>query len=284
MYNFGMNKKVTVAAIQMYIEPNDIDANLKNAEQLLENVFAKNKCDLVVFPEDCITGPIPYRLDLVQSESSDSIKFFQNQAVKHNTYLVCGSYIEKTDNKYFNTSLLIDNKGKIILKYQKNNLWIPERSYLTPGNDIKVVKTSIGTIGIIICWDLAFPEITRKLTKLGVDIICCPSYWTVDDGGMLIKKYNKFSEIVFVNELCPARAIENEALFIYVNGAGEAKLSLKTKMWKSQQIGQTQICSPVYGTVAKVNNNAEGFVVYQYDRQIATDAESVYKIRKDLLE
>jgi hypothetical protein len=100
---------------------------------------------------------------------------------------------------------------------------------------------------------------------------------------MLTKKYNEFSETIFVNVLCPARAIENEALFIYANGAGEAKLSLKTKMWKSQQIGQTQICSPVLGTVAKINDNAEGFVVYQYDKQIARDAERVYKIRKDLV-
>jgi len=277
-----MNKKVTVAAIQMSIKPNDIEANLKKAESLLENVFAKNKCDLVVFPEDCITGPIPYRLDLVQNESSEAIKFFQKLSVKHHCYLVCGSFIEKINNSYFNTSLLINNKGKIILRYQKNNLWIPERRYLTPGKNIEVVKTPIGTIGIIICWDLAFPEITKKLTKLGVEIICCPSYWTVDDGGILTKKYNKFSEKTFVNAVCPARAIENEALFIYANGAGEAKLSLKTKMWKSQQIGQTQICSPVLGTVAKINDNAEGFVVYQYHKQIAKDAESVYKIRKDL--
>lgn len=279
VYHPAMNNKVTVAAIQMYIEPNDINANLRKAETLLENVFEKNKCDLVVFPEDCITGPIPYRLDLVQSENSDSINFFQKLAKKHHTYIVCGSFIEKINRKYFNTSLLIDNKGEIILKYQKINLWIPERRYLTPGNTIKVIKTPIGTIGIIICWDLVFPEITRKLTKLGVDIICCPSYWTIDDGGILTKKYNRFSETTFVNTLCPARAIENEALFIYANGAGEARVSLKTKMWKSPQIGQTQICSPVLGTVVKINDNTEEFVVYEYDKQIAKDAENIYKIR-----
>jgi len=275
-----MNKKVNVAAIQMYIEPNEIDANLKNAEFLINKLFRERKCDLVVFPEDCITGPIPYRLDLVQNESSDSITFFQNLAVKYNTYIVCGSFIEKIKDKYFNTSLLIDNKGKIILKYQKNNLWIPERKYLTPGNNVKVIKTPIGIIGIIICWDLAYPEISRKLSKLGVDIICCPSYWTEDDGGILTKKYNTSSETLFVNTLCPARAIENEALFIYANGAGEAKISLKKGMYRSQQIGQTQICSPVLGTVAKLNDNSEGFVTYKYDKQIAKDAERVYRIRK----
>lgn len=274
-----MKRKITVAGVQMYIEPNSIDANLNKAKQLLERLFVKNHCDLVVFPEDCITGPIPYRLDLAQDENSDAIKAFQNLAIKYNTYIVCGSFIQKINDKYFNTSLLINNKGNIILSYQKNNLWIPERWYLTPGKDIQVIKTPIGTIGIIICWDLVNPDITRKLAKLQVDIICCPSYWTKDDGGKLTQK---FSEMKLVNTLCPARAMENEALFIYVNGAGEAKVPLKTKVWKSQQIGQSQICIPVLGTVAKINDNSEGFVLYEYDRQIARDAESVYKIRKDL--
>lgn len=268
-----MKRKITVAAIQMYIEPNEVEINLKKAELLMEKIFVKNKCDLVVFPEDCITGPIPFRLDLVQNENSNSIKFFKNLALKYNTHIVCGSFIEKIDNAFFNTSLLIDNEGKVVLKYQKNNLWIPERQYLTPGNNIKVVKTAIGTIGIIICWDLAFPEISRKVTKLGADIICCPSYWTVDDGP---------SENLFVNTLCLARAIENEVLFIYANGAGEAKVSLKTKMWKSQQIGQTQICSPILGTVTKIDDNKEGFIVYRYDRQVSIDAEKAYKIRESL--
>lgn len=278
-----MKRKITVAAVQMYIEPNDIDTNLKKAKQLLKNVFTKKKCDLLVFPEDCITAPIPYRLDLVQNESSDAIKLFQNLAIKYNTYLVCGSFTQKVGDKYFNTSLLINNKGKIILRYQKNNLWIPERRYKTPGNDITVVKTPIGTIGIILCWDLAFSETCTKLAKLGVDIICCPSYWTVDDSGILVKKYSKHSETTFVNTVCPARAIENEALFIYANGAGVAKVSLKTKMWKSKHIGQSQICSPVLGTVVKINDNTEGFITYEYDRQIAKDAESVYQIRQNLL-
>lgn len=114
-----MKNKVAVAAIQMHIKPNDIDANLKRAEQMLANLLENKNCDLVVFPEDCISGPIPYRLDLVLNESSDAIRFFQKLALKYNTYIVCGSYIEKSDDKYFNTSLLINKKGEIILKYQK---------------------------------------------------------------------------------------------------------------------------------------------------------------------
>ena len=84
--------------------------------------------------------------------------------------------------------------------------------------------------------------------------------------------------------LCPARAIENEVLFIYANGAGAAKVKLKTKTWRATQIGQSQICVPILGTVCKIEDNSEGFIRYDYTRQIAKDAETNYKIRQDIRE
>lgn len=277
-----MKKKITVAAIQMEIKPLDIDVNLKTAERLIKQVMKSCKCDLIVFPEDFITGPIPYNLELAQNENSDSIKYMAKLANDYKVYIVCGSVIKKINDKYYNTSFLINDKGKIILEYKKNYLWHPEKRYLTPGNEIKVVKTPIGNIGIIICWDLAFPKISQKLSKLNADIICCPSYWTTEDGRFLTKKYGYLSEISMVNTLCPARAIENEVLFIFANGAGKAEVHLKKTIWKGKQIGQSQICSPVLGTVKIIKDNLEGFIRYAYNRQIAIDAEKHYKIREDL--
>lgn len=277
-----MRRFITVAAVQMEIEPLAISANLKKAERMMSRIFAKNKADLVVFPEDCITGPIPYNLEHAQNENSDSIKTFQKLARKYKTYIVCGSFIKKVGEKYFNTSLLIDRRGKIILEYHKNKLWIPEKRYLAAGNEIPVVKTSIGKIGIIICWDLVYPETSRELARQGVDIICCPSYWTVEDGVRLQKKYGNGAEHRFVNALCQARAMENETLFIYSNGAGPARIHLKNKVWSGTQIGRTQICTPVWGTVKRMNHNKEGFIVYKYDRHLAKDAEYDYQLRADL--
>lgn len=276
-----MKRKINVAAIQFEIKPLDIESNLDKIKTLISEV-CKEKCDLIVLPEDCITGPDYYPTPDPQDEESKSIKLFKQLAIKYQIYLVCGSFTKRVENKLFNTSILINPKGEIILEYQKNNLWHPERPYLSRGNDISVVKTPIGTIGIIICWDLAFPEICRKLVKMGADIICCPSYWTIDDGKMLHKRYGKLTEHIFVNTLCPARAIENKILFIYANGAGKAKMNLKTSTWQASQIGQSQICVPILGTVKKIEDNSEGFIRYEYDRQFASDAEKAYKIKKDL--
>jgi predicted amidohydrolase len=278
-----MKTKIKVAAVQMEIKPLDIEVNLYKAKTLLKEIFKEGQCDLVVFPEDFITGPIPYNLELAQNENSSSIKLFQKLAVYYQTYIVCGSIIKKVGNDYFNTSFLINKRGEIILEYQKINLWHPERRYLTSGKNIKVVSTPIGNIGIVICWDLAFPKIFSQLIRAGANIICCPSYWTRNDGISRLRRYRKVeAERNFINSICPARAIENEILFIYANAGGEAKVQLKTKMWESPQIGQSQICVPIFGTVARIDNNRDGFITYEFDRIILSDAERVYKIKKDL--
>lgn len=279
-----MKRYIHVAAIQMEILPLQVEQNLEKAKALLEGAMNNQKLDLVVFPEDCITGPIPANLDYALHETDYAVKFFADLANKYSVFIVCGSFITKEDDNFFNKSLLIDRDGNIILEYKKNNLWIPERSYLSKGTELPVVKTSIGTIGITICWDLAFPETFQQLALSGADIICCPSYWTREDGGVLVRKYPAIqAEVNMVDALCPARAIENETLVIYANGAKQAKVFLKTTTFEGTQIGHSQICAPLVGTASKLNHNEEGYIHYKYDRHYGLDAEKRYKLRGDKL-
>lgn len=278
-----MKRKIKVAAVQMKIEPLDIAANLKKIEQMLKTIFTNSTCDLVVFPEHCITGPIPRHLEYCLDEGSKHIQLLQSLASQFKTFIIAGSFVERVKNQYFNTALLIDNQGQIILKQRKINLWIPERHYLSPGNKLTLAKTTIGKIGIAICWDLAYPEICRRLTKMGADIICCPSYWTAKDGRSLTRKYPDIpTEQNFVNTICLARTFENGVVIIYANAAETARVVLKSKIWEAPMLGQSQICVPVLGRVAHINKNNEGFIVYEYDRQLAKDAEKNYRIRQDL--
>lgn len=278
-----MPDAITVAAIQMEIVPLEVEKNLKKAEELLLELLAKHQPQLVVFPEDCITGPIPQNLEYALLPSDPAIQHFQQLARQHQLHIVCGSFIQKVGEQHYNTSLLIDDTGEIILEYHKNHPWTTERSYITPGNDAPVVHTKLGVIGLMICWDLAFPEVARQLTKQGADIICCPSYWAVEDAGKLLEKYpGSNPEAVMVDTLCPARAIENQALVIFANGAGDAALYLNDKLVADTQLGHSQICTPVQGTVTKLEHNREGFVVYSYDPQLAADAEANYLIRQDI--
>lgn len=281
-----MKKTITCAAIQMEIVPHAIEQNINKAEELIADLCLNGGVDLVVLPEDFITGPIPYDLDLAFSESSGTIQEICRIAKKYAIYLVAGSCVTREADNYYNTSMLIDPKGDILLTYKKNNLWHPERNYLTPGVEAPVVKTPIGTIGIAICWDLAFPQIFQDMAQKGAEVICVPSYWTLEDSGMLKRRRPDSGEPerTMIDTLCPARAIENECLIVYANGAGKANIKLKTKTISLNQAGHSQICAPIYGTVAKLDGNREGYVAYTYDRTIAKDAEQVYKLRRDMLQ
>jgi predicted amidohydrolase len=67
-----------------------------------------------------------------------------------------------------NTTYYIDSSGKIKSRYRKVNLWRSERKYFVPGHKVSVFNTKFGKIGLIICWDLIFPEVFRKMVKRGL--------------------------------------------------------------------------------------------------------------------
>ena len=87
---------------------------------------------------------------------------------------------------------------------------------------------------------------------------------------------------MMIDTLCLARALENECLIIYANGAGEAKYYVYGEIYSENQVGHSQICAPFYGTVAKISSNKEGCIVCTYDRNIAERAEVVNQLRADI--
>lgn len=275
-----MKRMITVAAVQMEIAPLDTGRNLAKIEKLVGELCNQQPVDLVVLPEDVLTGPIPYNLEYALSESSSEVTRLCQIAREKQLYLAAGSFICKDGDNYYNTALLIDPSGEIQLRYRKNHLWIPERRYLVPGNEAMVVDTPIGKIGLAICWDLAFPELFRSMIKQGAEIICIPSYWST--GGNKPADAEIKASKMMIDTLCLARALENECLIIYANGAGKAKYYVHGKIYSENQVGHSQICAPFYGTVAKISSNREGYIVYTYDRNIAERAEVVNQLRADI--
>jgi predicted amidohydrolase len=99
------------------------------------------------------------------------------RARKHNMYIVL-SINEKEGDYYYNTGLLIDRKGGIAGKYRKMQLPLCEgEDGITPGRDYPVFETDFGRIGILICWDHGFPEVSRMLAKNGAEILFLPTLW-----------------------------------------------------------------------------------------------------------
>ncbi len=229
--------KFKIAVVQFEIKQFSPEENLKKAEEFIKKA-AFSKAQIVVFPEDFITGPIEGKREFADSKNKYR-NYFQHLAKKYKIDIVPGSVIEEDKYGLHNTTYYIDSNGKIKSRYRKVNLWHPERKHFVPGHEVPIFNTKFGKIGLTICWDLIFPEIFRKMAKKGVNIVICPSYWCYGDAGNGIK-YDANSEIKLVDSLCVGRAFENEIIFIYCNAAGKLRLD----KFQDTLIGHSQIAVP----------------------------------------
>jgi len=175
---------------------------------------------LITFPEFSLT-PITTNnsSDLLKNiaipENNDYIDKFIDKAREYNLFINIGSFIEKTEKwpkAVFNTSLVVGPNG-VILRYRKANPFLPFEPVYSP-HDLKdydeeifpVAQTEIGNIGVEICYDNRFPEVTRKLSLKGAEIIIIPSAYMEPWGGVTPTDVWKV-----INR---ARAIENSVYVI----------------------------------------------------------------------
>ncbi len=263
-----------IAVVQFAIDPYNSQRNLARAEQYIAE--ASKKHDLIVFPEDFLLGPLNGISEYADFEGQ-FVTIFQTLAAKYHIDIVPGSIIEGDSTGLFNTCYYIDHSGEILGRYRKVNLWLPERSYITPGHNISVFNTRFGRVGLLICWDLMFPEIFRAMVKEEVEIVICPRYWCYEDAGKGIL-HDPDSEIKLVNALCITRAFENEIILVYANAAGTYVSEGHTETL----IGQSQVTVPFKGVLQSLSHNREEMFSQEVDTSILVDAEEAYEIKKDL--
>jgi predicted amidohydrolase len=161
--------------------------------------------DIVCFPETCI-----HKTDYM-SFSHKLIKDIQ-KACKENSIwaIVTDSFL--INRKPYKIALLIDRKGKIKGRYKKINLYDDDTE---AGKRIFTYKTDFAKIGIVICWDLAHPDLFKKMKEAGAEIVFCPSKWCYEDKAY--KKNQNANEKELLKALVKARAFENLFFVALVN-------------------------------------------------------------------
>lgn len=273
-----MPRKTKICAAQCRISGN-FSKNLSKVELFFKNA-SENDCNIICFPEVFLTGGL-YKKKYDPAIQKISKKLFEKLSKNYGLYSIMGSIIEKIKNNFYNISYLFDDKGNIRGNYRKNHLVKnSEAKYLTSGNQVNVFKTKIGNIGIEICRDLLYPEITRKLMLKKAEIVFCPSFWCSKSSHYdRIYNYKYFKNKIpdEVTKLVSARAIESEAIFVYVNAAGTFNYHSKNIL-----LGKTQIAIPFYGTANILNHNKEAVLIKEVNLGIVKDARKVYKIEQDL--
>ena len=201
-----------ISCIQMDMKFGCPEENFQHAAALAEQAMAEQP-DVLVFPETWNTGFFPKENleSLCDQDGSQVKEVFGALAAKLNVNIVAGSVANYRDGKVFNTAYVFDRKGECIASYDKTHLFTPmgEDNYFTPGDHLCRFTLDGVSCGLIICYDVRFPELTRSLTVPGLDMLFVVSQWP---------KVRTFH----LRSLTTARAIENQMFVVCCNSCGTA--------------------------------------------------------------
>jgi len=233
--------RIAVAQIEVFDE---LNKNVKKVLDFIEKASLKN-ADIVCFPESCLG-------DDSLNINCREIKLIREKCKDNSIYCIFGAHI-KEKNKIFNSAILVDRYGKIKYVYKKVNLFPNlDLRKTSPGKENKVIQTDFGNIGIIICWDFAFPDYIKKLSQKGAQIIFCPSYLLIN---------SKISREVF-RSYPLTRAFENLVYFISCDAFTDEVLS------------ESYICSPL--KILNKIRNREGIIFANLDLQNISKLRKIY--------
>ncbi len=259
-----------VAVIQFQIHHLDRNLNFERIKHFIQQAKLQ-QADVIVFPEDCITGSIFGDLSKLDTAHATR-EAFQELAKKYVIDIVTGSSMEGTSAGNFNTSYYIDAKGIVLGTYHKNHLHPSEYTFLNPGTEAPVFETTYGKAAIVICWDMLFPEIFQRMKNQGVEIVYCPSYWYKEVAGSMAS-LNPNSEEEQLDALCIARALETNCALIYANAAGIQTYSNGTQ---DTLIGHSQVVMPVCGAMQRLNHHNEQILIQEVDLRILEQSKRIY--------
>jgi len=242
-----------VSAIQLNSTQNK-DENLKKSIEYIEKA-AHAGAKLIVLPEymNYISSK-KEALSQAETIPGPTTNQLSEKAKELGVYIHCGSMLEYyNDEKAYNTSVLINDKGRIEATYRKIHLFdldvenvvtYKESDLIQPGEDIVTAKTTVGNIGLSICYDLRFPELYRNLTLQGAEILTVPA------------AFNQNTGIHHWEPLLKARAIENQCYVIAPGQIGSYE--------GKPTFGSSMIIDP-WGMVVARASDMEGFITAEID-------------------
>jgi len=176
-----VKRSFKLAMVQMYVEGGALDVNLSNATARIKKAAGAG-ADIALLPEVMDLG-WTHSSALEMAYPVPGGKTFEAlaEAAAENNIFVCAGLVEKDGDKTYNSAVLIDNHGELLVKHRKLNELDIAHDLYAQGDRLNVAHTEFGTIGIHICAD-AFAKdmtLTRSLGYMGADIVLSPSSWAV---------------------------------------------------------------------------------------------------------
>ena len=173
-------RETIIAGVQIAIEPNNVKKNIKKVVKWLEKAAEEYNPDLIVFPETITTG---FETGLSREELWDLVDTIpaiseevSKAAQKHKVHVVFPTYTrgEKRGDVY-NSSILLGSNGDVVGVYNKTHIYYAEKEWALAGTTADVYELPFAKIGMIICFDGDYPELSRILAMKGAEIIVRPS-------------------------------------------------------------------------------------------------------------
>ncbi len=237
-------RKLIVAGLQL-----DLRAENNLARIGVEIAAVKRRfpwLDMVVLPELCAYGP---SLEHAEDEDGPAERAFRQFAQQHGIWLLPGSFFQRRLGGIGNVAPVINPAGEVVARYRKMFPFRPYEEGVTPGDSFCVVPIEgVGRIGVSICYDLWFPEITRSLACLGAEALLVPS---------LTNTIDRDAELA----LARANAASNQCYVVNVNAG--APLG----------VGKSIVCGPGGEVVHEAGSTFEAF-------PIELDLEYVERVRR----
>lgn len=251
--------------IQIHSIPTKVKDNVEHGIEMFKEAISKG-AELIIFPELWTCGYFLETPDFIVAEKENSwiLDVFKALSKDNNVVTVLPLPQKKDDDLYIGL-YVIEKNGEIIYSYQKSFLWGREQNYFVHGKrDYNPIETSVGKLGLLICYDIEFPEPSRVLALKGADLIIVPSVWS-------IPAMNRW------HIQLPARALDNTVFVIGVNnieeGAGGCSKAVSPIGDVIAQASDTEeevlLCDIDYSEIAKVREKIP--YLKEYDPQLSPD-------------
>jgi predicted amidohydrolase len=204
-------REVTIATVQFQPKLGEPEENLVKMSDFVSKIASQQKVDLIVFPELATSG---YELgvrftEVAQRIPGPSINLMAQRAAEFGVYIAFGLVTkEKVESVIYNSAVLVGPDGELLGSYNKVHLKGEERMAFREGFRFPVIDTEIGSIGLMLGWDLAFPEVARSLSLEGAEILCLMANWESTE----MDEYRTYVK---------SRAFENASFIAASNRVGE---------------------------------------------------------------
>jgi len=205
-----MNQQLKISVLQHNPTPDDIEASHSRIAAYLSEA-ANSGSELLVVPEASLTGynlPLAQAQSIALTQSADSHAFLQEQCKALKTGLAYG-YIEREGDTLYNAVQVLDESGERLSHYRKAHLWGDlDRTLFSEGNTLTSVVNFKGwKLGVLICYDVEFPESVRTLALAGAELIVVPT--------ALMHPFQFVADY-----MVPTRASESQLFIAYANYCG----------------------------------------------------------------